>query len=158
MTPHLRRYHAGDKARCLELFRSNIPRFFAPHEEAEFTEFLEQELQDCDYFVLEEADSLLGCGGVFVQDDLAGLCWGLIDNTRHRQGLGSLLLQGRLEHLYRHYPEVQVVRLDTSQHSQGFFARFGFVTTNVTPGAYAPGLDRFDMTLTREALAARVGE
>jgi predicted GNAT family N-acyltransferase len=63
------------------------------------------------------------------------------------------LLRGRLEHLRRTYTHVNTVRLDTSGHSQGFFARFGFVTTRVTPDAYAPGLDRFEMVLQLGALA-----
>jgi hypothetical protein len=44
------------------------------------------------------------------------------------------------------------VQLGTSQHSKEFFARFGFQTTRVTPDGYAPGLDRYDMTLSRERL------
>ena len=32
------------------------------------------------------------------------------------------------------------------------FARFGFETVKVTPDAYAPGLDRYDMRLSRGTL------
>ncbi len=147
MAPTFRPYRKRDAAGCLELFRSNIPRFFAPHEGADFSDFLEREVHTCDYFVLGEDHKLLGCGGIYVSGSVAGLCWGMVDNARHHQGLGTLLLRGRLEHLVRAYPEVREVRLDTSQHSQGFFSRFGFATTRVTPGGYAPGLDRYDMSL-----------
>lgn len=40
------------------------------------------------------------------------------------------------------------VKLNTSQHTQGFYARFGFETEAVTPDGYAPGIDRWDMVLT----------
>ena len=152
----LRPYQAADKQACLDLFRGNIPHFFAPHEEAEFTDFLEHEIKDCDYFVLEGDRKPLGCGGTYSVGSVAGLCWGLVDHARHRRGLGSFLLRGRLERLYNHHPGVEEVRLDTSQHSQGFFARFGFVTTTITRDGYAPGLDRYDMKLTRAALAKAV--
>jgi len=59
---------------------------------------------------------------------------------------------GRLEHLRTHHPQIKAVQLDTSQHSEGFLARFGFQTTRVTPDGYGPGLDRCDMTLPREKL------
>jgi len=37
--------------------------------------------------------------------------------------------------------------LNTSQHTQGFYARFGFEAEKVTPDGYAPGIDRWDMVL-----------
>lgn len=152
MTLELRSYQDTDRAACLRLFRSNVPHFFAPSEEADFHTFLTRDA-DADYFVVTESGRPLGCGGVYVEDDRAGLCWGMVERGRYRQGIGAFLLRGRLEHLRRTYPHVNTVRLDTSGHSQGFFARFGFVTTRVTPDAYAPGLDRFEMVLQLGALA-----
>jgi len=42
-------------------------------------------------------------------------------------------------------PGVEQVRFDTSQHTQGFYRRFGFVVEGITPDGYGPGLDRWDM-------------
>lgn len=152
MTLHLRPYRSPDQEACLRLFRSNVPNFFAPSEEADFAEFLECEVDE-NYFVVEDEDAqLVGCGGVFLRDDHAGFCWGMVEHSRHRGGIGTFLLVERLEHLRRSYPHVSTVQLDTSQHSRGFFARFGFVPTRVTPDAYAPGLDRYDMALHLGAL------
>jgi predicted GNAT family N-acyltransferase len=151
--PTLRVYQKADREACVHIFRSNMPRFFAPSEEAEFAEFLDTEADE-NYFVVENGGGgeLLGCGGVFVAGGVAGLCWGMVDNTRHRQGIGTLLLRGRLEHLRTHHPQLKAVQLDTSGHSREFFARFGFQTTRVTPDGYGPGLDRYDMTLSKERL------
>ncbi|MEE7547652.1 GNAT family N-acetyltransferase, partial [Xanthomonas sp. Kuri4-1] len=44
----------------------------------------------------------------------------------HRQGLGTILLLAWLEAL-RLRPDIEQVVLDTSQHTQAFYARFGFV-------------------------------
>lgn len=153
MNPTLRVYKRADREACLHLFRSNLPRYFTPSEEAEFAEFLDTEV-DANYFVVKDRDTgqLVGCGGVFLKGDIAGFCWGMVDTSRHHRGIGTLLLRERLEHLRTHYPQVKAVQLDTSQHSEGFFARFGFRTTRVTPDGYGPGLDRCDMTLSRESL------
>lgn len=62
----------------------------------------------------------------------------------------TALLYKRLEHLRRHHPHIKTVPFGTSGQSRGFFARFGFEITSVTPDGYAPGLDHYDMTLSRE--------
>lgn len=146
----LRPYRPDDRGACLAVFDGNTPRFFALSERADFTEFLDVEPND--YFVVEEGGTVVGCGGVFVRDRIGGLCWGMVDRTRHRAGVGSFLLRRRLAYLAATYPQLDAVMLDTSQHSEGFFARFGFETVKVTPDAYAPGLNRYDMRLPRGAL------
>ncbi len=159
MTLTLRRYEEADRQACLDVFGSNIPHFFAELEKADFADFLTNEATlSSDYFVVEKvgATAPLGCGGVYVVEDVAGFCWGMVERAQHRQGVGSFLLKKRLEHLRRHYPEITAVNLDTSQHSRGFFARFGFEVTQITADSYAPGLDRYDMTLSRERLAKLV--
>lgn len=39
------------------------------------------------------------------------------------------------------------IELDTSQHTQAFYARFGFTVERVVVNGYGPGLDRWDMAL-----------
>lgn len=153
MNPTLRVYREADREACLHLFRSNLPHFFAASEESDFAEFLDTEVDE-NYFVVEETPGgdLLGCGGVFITGDIAGFCWGMVASHLHRRGVGTFLLVERLRHLYTHHPHVEAVKLDTSQHSKEFFARFGFQTTRVTPDGYGPGLDRYDMTLPEEKL------
>lgn len=149
VAPSLRPYRPGDRAACLAVFDTNTPRFFAPAEREDFRGFLEAGPDD--YFVLEDSPEdgpeVVGCGGVFVRGGEGGLCWGMVARDRHRQGLGSVLLRKRLALLAEHRPEVEAVVLDTTQHSRGFFARFGFEVVKVTPDGYAPGLDRYDMRL-----------
>lgn len=153
MNPTLRVYRTVDREACVHIFRSNMPRFFAVSEEAEFAEFLDTEADE-NYFVVENrrGGELLGCGGVFVTGDVAGFCWGMVAKQLHRRGVGTFLLVERLRRLYMRYPQIKSVQLDTSQHSKDFFARFGFQTTRVTPDGYGPDLDRYDMTLSKEKL------
>lgn len=142
-----RPYRPEDEAACLALFTSNMPDLFAPQERLEFAEFLKT-MHD-PYFVIEDGEQLVACGGVFLRRDgrTAGLSWGMVERSRHRHGYGRALLQIRLDWLRVHAPEVEVLTIDTSQHSAPFFAHMGFETQEVERDYYAPGLDRHVMQL-----------
>jgi predicted GNAT family N-acyltransferase len=90
----------------------------------------------------------VACGGCTVAADgtTAGFCWGMVDRALQGTGLGTLLTQARLR-VAMAAPGVTRIRLDTGQHSQGFYARFGFRPVAVTPDGDGPGLDRWDMML-----------
>jgi N-acetylglutamate synthase-like GNAT family acetyltransferase len=138
-----RNYQASDKEKCLELFRSNTPKFFAPHEETEFASYLEHPHY---YFVLEQEGQLLGCGGYGISNHQGYLAWGMVKQSQHSTGLGKRLLLERLNLIAQHQ-DVTKILLDTSQHTFGFFEKLGFVTQTVTEDGYASGLHRYDMEL-----------
>ena len=142
-----RAYQPRDYDACLALFQGNTPDFFAENEVAEYADFLER--MPCPYFVVEDSGAVVGCGGIVIdeQEHRAGLAWGLVDRQRHRQGIGRYLLLARIDWLVRQHHEIATVELDTSQHSYGFFAKEGFVTTKITENWYAQGMHRYDMRL-----------
>jgi N-acetylglutamate synthase-like GNAT family acetyltransferase len=146
-----RPYQTTDKPGCLAVFDSNVPDYFLPAEREGFAHFLDRMGCDLSYQVIERDGRIAGCGGHAVEPDgvTASLCWGMIDNALHRQGLGRLLTQARIE-AARGTPGVTRLRLDTSQHTSAFYARFGFETVTVTPDGYGDGLDRCEMILTLE--------
>ena len=74
------------------------------------------------------------------------MCWGMVRREFHGQGFGTRLLQERLKRLAA-LPNVDRVRMDTSQHTVKFYERFGFVVESVIKDNYAPGFDRIDMAL-----------
>jgi ribosomal protein S18 acetylase RimI-like enzyme len=137
----IRPYQPSDRAACLAVFHSNTPDFFLPVEEADFTAFLDR--MPGPYLVVEEDDEIVACGGHAVNavTGVATLCWGMVARAHQRRGLGRALLRARLANLADH-PEAKVVRLDTSQHSRGFFEREGFVVQQTIQDGYDPGLDR----------------
>ncbi len=139
----IRSYEASDKKQCLRIFQSNIPKFFAVSEEADFLAHLENPEH---YFVLEKNNQLLGCGGYGILDKQGYLAWGMVHASQHGTGLGKRLLLERLSLISQHEPVTSIV-LDTSQHTFGFFEKLGFVTKNITNDGYAPGLHRYDMEL-----------
>lgn len=143
----LRSYQALDDADCLAVFDSNVPTFFAPHERAEFAEFLAQSTDP--YFVVVDAQGqVIGCGGYYIMHEraAAGLTWGMVYNHRHRQGVGRFLLIARLQRICQE-PAVTHVLINTSQHSYGFFAKVGFVVEAIVENGFAEGLDEYKMRL-----------
>jgi GNAT superfamily N-acetyltransferase len=126
---------------------SNTPQFFAEDEFADFEHFL-AEVPGTYLVALDDGGRVLACGGYDVDADavVAVLTWGMVRRDLHRDGIGSRLLRERLRRAAAD-PRARGVRLDTSQHSRPFFERFGFRVTGHTPDGYAPGLDRYDMTL-----------
>lgn len=150
MTPTLSRpYLPADLAACLVLFDSNLPRFFAPEERAEFAADLCALPHPAHPFlVLTRAERIVACGGLTL-DPAAGtasLSWGMVDRSLHGQGLGTRLIAARLD-LVRTMPGIASISLSTSQHTQGFYEGFGFKVIEVVKNGYGPGIDRCDMIL-----------
>lgn len=144
----VRPYRAEDREACLALFDGNTPRFFHESEREGFVAWLGDQALHLPYLVIERDGHVVACGGHAVEPDgtSVALCWGMVGNGLHGQGLGRALTEARLA-AARATPGVRRVVLDTSQHTQGFYARFGFETMKVTPDGYAPGIDRWDMVL-----------
>lgn len=148
----IRPYRPSDRAACLAAFDSNVPTFFLAAERAEYIQFLNGLEQGgwgaaTWYVVFEDAGETLACGGAYRLDDgRAGLAWGMVRRDRHRQGLGTQLLEARLAWL-RDQPTAREVWLGTTQHSAPFFRRFGFRSVRETPNGYGPGMHRLDLKL-----------
>lgn len=142
-----RDYTPADREACLAVFDSNVPEFFVSPERPAFAAFLDA--LPGPYLVVEDpSGTLVGCAGYAVEPGTtrADLCWGMVRRERHGTGLGRLLLEERLARI-RADPGVDAVRLDTSQHTRGFYEQYGFVAEQVVPDGYAPGLDRCEMRL-----------
>jgi len=144
----IRPYSAADLDACLAIFDTNVPRYFIPAERAPYRAFLEA--LPGPYLVLTDASgTVVACGGHAANPDEPGradLCWGMVRQEKHRRGLGRQLIHARIDAAKRD-PSVRVIALNTSQHTTGFYERFGFRVTDVEPDGYGPGLDRCEMRL-----------
>ena len=145
----LRAYTGADRAVCLAIFDSNLPAFFAQHERDEFARFLDTQ-QTAPYFVVEtDGDGqVVACGGYFRLPHVpaAVLTWGMVARDHQKQGIGRFLLLRRLQRLCQ-AGGVTLVKLQTSQHTCGFFAKYGFVTEKIIEDGYVPGLHLYNMGL-----------
>jgi len=159
----IRPYASNDKEGCLEAFKSNMPRYFAPHELEDFDNWLEQQParmttnDDEAYFVAELEQSIIACGGYHYDKNtnVTHMTWGMVKQDYHRRGIGKGLLQYRLKVIKDRFPE-SVIGLDTTQYSAPFFERLGFKTTRITEHFYAPGFHRIDMILENNAVVCRL--
>jgi N-acetylglutamate synthase-like GNAT family acetyltransferase len=142
----VRDWKAADHDACIEIFRSNIPRYFAASEEPAYAAFLQK--PDCDYLVVEKAGKVIACGGYYIdrRKRQASMCWGMVHADHQRSGVGTILVIERLERIAS-TAGVERVRMDTSQYTRDFYQRFGFVIESVKQDEYAPGLDRVDMAM-----------
>jgi len=147
----VRPYRASDRDSCLALFDGNTPRFFDPSERVGFAAWLATSAHP--YLVIERDGDIVACGGhaLDANGTVASLCWGMVAQDVHGQGLGRALTQARLDAISA-MPQVAKVTMNTSQHTQQFYARFGFEPVNVTPDGFGPGIDQWDMVLVLPAL------
>ncbi|MBY6185650.1 GNAT family N-acetyltransferase [Marinobacter hydrocarbonoclasticus] len=146
-------YNASYRTRCIELFDTNLGKYFAPNERQEFIDFLDNLADPHRYFVLVEQGQVRACGGYYVEEGVGALSWGMVHREAHGKGLGTRLTEYRLSQL-RQRDDVTVVKIDTSQHTQGFYARQGFVVTRSTPDGFGAGIDCVSMDLVLNAPTA----
>lgn len=135
------------KERCIEIFKSNMPKFFAAEELQPFIDFLDRDVED-NYFVVEKEGQIVACGGIFLEEetDEGGLAWGMVQIDQHKTGIGKMLTVYRLNLLKDVYPG-KVYKVDTSQHTAGFYLKRGFKTIEVIPDGFAKGIDKYVMKI-----------
>lgn len=143
----IRQFETADTAACLALFDGNVPDFFAQAERDDFRTFL-RSLPGLPYLVATRRGRVLACGGyeLHAGGTRAGLTWGMVDRGQQGMGIGRALTAARLARLAE-IPGLQEVRIETSQHTRGFYEGFGFTLIDLVPNGFGPGLDRCDMVL-----------
>ena len=148
-------YTSSNHDACTGIFNSNCPAFFDPSE----LELLRRWLGGLDrgmnpygnseqnvFFVGMLENKVIACGGFYVvrSKPEVRLAWGMVHRTFHRKGYGRNLLNYRLDHIRKNFPEHSIL-LDTSQHTMDFFQKQGFALLKETKDGYGPGLHRMDM-------------
>jgi len=157
----IRDYKPQDKENCLRIFKSNCPKFFAPHELDMFDTWLDhlggknsgyqsptyKNSEKDAYYVMELSGSgIIGCGGFYIVKDQkeARLAWGMIHADFHKQGHGTVLFNHRRNIIKRDWPE-HVLTLGTSQHTYSFYEKMGLTVTESEKKGYGPDLDKYEM-------------
>jgi hypothetical protein len=131
---------------CLKLFDSNCPRYFLPEERSDFLEFLEK--FSSNYLIVRDPTGrAVASGGIAANSPIeASLCWGMVDQSLHKQRLGELLLTARLL-IAAEIKEWESVVSNTTQLTEGFFRKYGFLTEKVVENHWGPGLHWYAMRL-----------
>ena len=143
----LRPYNHEDRDAVVAVFRSNIPKYFTTEEEPGLYEFLDGYSQD--YYVIEVDGEVVGSGGVAwndLENPTVSLCWGMVRRDHLGTGLGKKLTEFRIKYAREKYGTVPLT-IGTSQHTQGFYEKFGFRLTEYEKDGYGPGIDTCKMRL-----------
>lgn len=138
----IRPYQSKDFDDILIIFMCNTPTYFSIDEEGDLINYLENEIEE--YYVVESDGRILGCGGInFFDPPCARLSWDLIHPEFQGLGLGSLLVNFRLDRLKK--LKVAEISVRTSQLAFEFYRRHGFHVVEVIEDYWAEGYDLYDM-------------
>jgi [ribosomal protein S18]-alanine N-acetyltransferase len=159
----IREYTPEDKNACLEIFRSNCPKFFDKSELEMFDKWLEHQANENSvyqsptytnsekdaYYVIELPETgIVACAGFYIvkNEKEARLAWGMIHSSFHNKGYGTTLFDHRKKIIQKNWPQHKIT-LGTSQHTFPFYERMGMKVINFVKSGYGPELDRYDMIL-----------
>lgn len=141
----IRRYKPEDLESVVAIFRSNIPKYFTPEEEEGLHDFLGKYAED--YYVIDLDGEIVGAGGIArndLENPTVSLCWGMVRADHLGTGLGKTLTEFRIDLARKKYGELPVT-IGTSQHTKGFYEKFGFQMTEHIPDGFGPGIDNCKM-------------
>ncbi len=143
---HARLYQPTDVEAVVAIFRSNIAKYFTPEEESGLRNFLWDERGE-HYYVFEIEGEIVGAGGIALnENETVSLCWGMVLSDRIGTGLGKQMTQFRIDLAAEKYPGVPIT-ISTSQHTEGFYNRFGFRTVEHIKDGFGSGIDNCKMRL-----------
>lgn len=128
----------------MDLFNANSPKYFALSERNDFERYLKNEVED--YFTVYAKHKIVGCGGMNYKNNrkVAILSWDIIHPAYQKRGIGSRLLQHRLQ-IIQQEPGIERISIRTSQMTESFYAKNGFRETQRIANYWAPGFDLVEM-------------
>ncbi len=140
----IRKYLATDYQDVLNLLQLNIPDYFAPEEAKDLEKYLQLHAQN--YFLFIDNDTIVGAGGLnYIEaENIAKLAWDFIHPNHHKKGIGSQLVQYRLNKIMEEKPGIKI-EIRTSQLAYLFYEKFGFQTQKITKDYWAEGFDLYHM-------------
>lgn len=140
----IREYTVQDYTLLIELLRLNTPAYFSPEEEKDFIHYIDEEREY--YYVVEVNHKIIGCGGINFSNhpELAKISWDIIHPDFQGKGIGSQLLQFRIEKIKSLNPSAQIM-VRTSQHAYTFYQKNNFTLKEVIKDYWAKGYDLYTM-------------
>lgn len=129
---------------CIELFKSNLTGYFSTSEELDFRAFLGNLSKNSHYYIGLKDNKIIACGGWECQEKGCYLRWGIIDHSHHKLGLGTKLLEFRINKIVERYGPIDI-SIKTSDKAHGFYKKCGFQVAKIVPDGIAEGIDEYQM-------------
>ncbi|WP_299709222.1 GNAT family N-acetyltransferase [uncultured Pontibacter sp.] len=142
----IRPYALSDKQDLINILRLNTPAYFAPEEEEEFVDYIDNKRED--YFVIEEAGRIVGAGGLnyFDNNTWARISWDLVHPDFQGQGIGKELTLFRIGEI-KNKGTIRLIQVRTSQVVYLFYQRLGFELEKTEKDYWAPGFDLYQLKM-----------
>jgi ribosomal protein S18 acetylase RimI-like enzyme len=140
-------YSESDFDSLLKIFDQNVPEYFDQSERDDFVHYLKEETQL--YFVAVLDGEIVGCGGInYAKSDknAAVISWDMIAPQHHGKGIGTQLLQHRID-ILKKQEEINKIIVRTSQHTDIFYQKMGFERLYTKKDYWAPGIDLYYMEM-----------
>ncbi len=145
MSYTIRPFGLKDKPVLLQLIRLNTPKYFDLSEEEDFSNYLDNELED--YFVVQESNQIVACGGINYQNhNTAVISWDIVHPDHHKKGIGQQLINFRIE-LIKNQGTFSRVIVRTSQFTHLFYQKMGFNLEYITESYWGNGIDLYYMSM-----------
>lgn len=145
--PEIRKYEIKDLELVEEVFKLNVPDFFAVHELQELKSYLEHHYDT--YFVMEECGMVVGAGGYHISKPGTGrLSWDFFHPDFRGRGFGTTLIRHCLKELEK--DNIEKIEVWTSQKASKFYEKFGFEIERIEKDHWSKGLDLYLMTKAKD--------
>lgn len=144
----LRPYQLEDKEELLNIFRLNIPQYFAPSELRDFDSYLD-EYADTYFSVLQDGRIVGGVGYVNNTEKERGeITWIFFHPEVTGRGLGTMAVSRCLD-ILGNLPGVEKFGVRTSQLAYEFFGKLGFRIIYSEKDYWGAGLDLVEMEMDK---------
>lgn len=146
---NIRKYTKEDKEEVLNLIRPLVPEYFAEEEIKDFEHYLIHEIED--YFVYQTEDKIIAAGGINynLKNVTAIISWDMVHIDYLGKGIGRKLVEYRIEFIKKK-KNIHRIVVNTSQHTFGFYEKFGFSTSKIKKDFWAEGFDLYQMEFNLE--------
>jgi ribosomal-protein-alanine N-acetyltransferase len=147
----IRKFKPEDSTALLQIIKNNTPEYFAVTEIEDYKTYLETEIQD--YFVAVLEDKIIAGAGINYdrEKQLAKISWDVVDVGFHKQGIGTLLLNHRLE-IIATRKNIKSIIVRTSQHAYAFYEKNGFKLLERHKDYWAEGFDMYKMSYNKKLI------
>jgi ribosomal-protein-alanine N-acetyltransferase len=144
-------YEEHFRSEAIDLLAQNTPRYFAPEEKPDFLRFLNDSSKK--YFLYLVEGQPRACGGYSYKDgpSKAHLCWDFSHPLFQRKGIGSALVNYRLNKILEEATATTIV-VRTSQFAHRFYQKLGFALLYTEHNFWAKGFDLYHMELKTSPL------
>lgn len=143
----IRTFDIRDKPKVMKLLRLNTPEFFAPSEENDFLDYLDNSAEN--YFLVEVNEEVIGGGGInygFDNGLTARISWDIIHPAHQGKGIGTELLQFRIDEIKK-TKTIRNIVVRTTQLAQYFYGKHGFSLDQISKDYWAKGFDLYQMSM-----------